>query len=324
MNPRALVTGANGFIGRHLVRHLLDNGWDVAAASRRPLPGPADLEYVPSPDLSDSNGWSTVVQQPFDALIHLAGRVHVMRDDPAQTLARNMAINADGTERLALAAEAAGVRRFILVSSVKVYGDRRHRSGPLRATDPASPDDAYGISKLCAEQRLLSICGKSSRMDAVIIRPTLVYGPGVKANFHSMMRWVELGLPLPLGAVHNRRSMIYVGNLNSLIRTAALSERAPGGTFLAADATDVSTSQLLTSIATAMKRPSRLIPVPVPLLRLAARLTRQPAVARRLLDDYRVDVGQTMQQLRWTPPHSWREGLAATVTSYLESKKAGQ
>lgn len=288
----ALVTGANGFVGRALVPHLESAGWAVRPATR------ADVGAI-GPDTD----WRPLLEG-IDAVVHLAARVHVMRDRAAEPEREFDMTNHQATARLAAQADAAGVRRFVFLSSIKVHGDVSDRA--LGAADTPRPTDAYGRSKLAAE-RALADAAKS--MSVVVLRPPLVYGPGVKGNFRAMMEAIRRGWPLPLGAIGNRRSLIYVGNLADAIRAAL---DAPPGTYLPSDRDDVSTPELIRRTAAALHRPARLVPVPPRILRALARLAGKTAAIERLLGSLTVDGALP----GWDPPFTMEEGLAATAERF--------
>ena len=213
-----------------------------------------------------------------------------------------------GTLNLARQAAAAGVRRFVFVSSIKVNGEVTQLGRPFTADDAPAPLDAYGVSKMEAEEGLRAIASQTG-MEVVIVRPALVYGPGVKANFAAMMRWLRRGVPLPLGAIHNQRSLVALDNLVDLIVTCLTHPAAANQTFLVSDGEDVSTTELLRRMGQALSRPARLIPVPVSWLKLAAAMVVKPDVAQRLCASLQVDIEKTRRLLGWTPPLSLDEGL---------------
>lgn len=290
---RVLVTGANGFVGRALLPRLEEVGWSVRPATRAET-GAIGPETDWRPLLAD-----------IDAVVHLAARVHVMRDRAADPERAFDEVNHLATVRLAAQAAGSGVRRFVFLSSIKVHGDASDH--PLAASDPPAPTDAYGRSKLAAEHALADIgADRDSAMSIVVLRPPLVYGPGVKGNFLAMMRAIDRGLPLPLGSLSNTRSLIYVGNLADAIRAAL---DGPPGTYLPSDREDVSTPTLIRRTAAALGRPARLFPVSPVLLRgLAAAVGKGAAVAR-LTGSLTVDGALP----GWQPPFSVTDGLAATA-----------
>lgn len=243
------------------------------------------------------------------SVIHLAARVHVMAEAAADPLAAFRAINTEGTLALARQAASAGVRRFLLVSSIKVNGESTRAGQPFTAHQDVQPADPYGRSKWEAELRIRELA-RETGLEFVIVRPPLVYGPGVKANFAAMMRAVQRGLPLPLASVtQNRRSLVALDNLVDLLITCIDHPSAANQTFLASDGEDLSTSDLLRRIGQAVNRPARLFPIPVPVLKVGAALLGKQGAAQRLLDNLQVDISHTRETLGWTPPITVDEGL---------------
>lgn len=253
-------------------------------------------------------------------MVHAAARVHVMKETASDSLAEFRRVNVDGTLNLARQAAAAGVRRFIFISSIKVNGESSQPGQPLRADDSPAPQDAYGVSKHEAEQGLRQLAAATG-MEVVVIRPVLVYGPGVKANFHSMMRWLQRGVPLPFGAVCNRRSLVSLANLVDLVVTCIDHPRAANQTFLASDGDDVSLTQLLRALGLALGRPARLLPVPAGLLRGAVLLIGRRDLAQRLFGTLQVDIEKNRQLLGWYPPCTLEQGLNMTARSFLGARR---
>lgn len=298
-----LITGASGFVGRRLVERLRPTYPGLTAAVRQsPAPGETAVG-----DIHADTDWSSVLCGR-QCVIHTAARVHVMRDETADPLATYRRVNVAATLNLARQAAAAGVKRFIFLSSIKVNGEQTCLGRPFTADDTPAPEDAYGISKWEAEQGLQQLAAETG-MELVIIRPPLVYGPGVKGNFASMIKLVAKGLPLPLGAVHNQRSLVALDNLVDLIITCIDHPAAANQVFLAGDGQDLSTTELLRGVALAMGRPSRLIPVPPFLLMLGATLLGKKAVAQRLLGSLQVDISKNRERLGWVPPLAPADGL---------------
>ncbi len=308
-----LVTGASGFVGRHLCRSLLEDGHEVRAAVRDPASAPPGVAVVAVGEIGAGTDWAAAVDG-VETVVHLAARVHVTSDAAADPLAEFRRVNVAGTEVLARAAAAAGVRRLVLLSSIKVNGEATTTT-PFREDDPPAPQDPYGVSKLEAERRLRAVAGETG-LEATIVRPPLVYGPGVKANFLRLLRLVDRGLPLPLAAIDNRRSLVGVRNLCDLIGRCAVDPRAAGEVFLAGDGADVSTPDLIRRIAAALGRPARLFAVPPALLVGLGRLTGRGAAVERLRGSLQVDIAKARRVLDWTPPVTLDDELAATAAAY--------
>ncbi len=297
------VTGASGFVGSSLCRLLAASGHRLKRVVRKS----AGTQAIAIGDLGTFTKWSDVVSG-CDVVVHLAARVHVMNDTVADPLAEFRKVNVDATLALAAEAAQAGVKRFIFISSVKVNGEHTRPGHPFRADDIPAPHDPYGISKMEAEAGLRAIAQQTG-MQVVIIRPPLVYGPGVKANFASMVQWLQRGVPLPLGAIDNRRSLVALDNLVDLIVTCIDHPAAANQTFMVSDGEDVSTTDLMRRMAAALGRPARLIPVPQRMLELGAALIGKQEVARRLFFSLQVDMSHTCQLLGWKPPVSLDDGL---------------
>jgi nucleoside-diphosphate-sugar epimerase len=307
-----VVTGANGFVGSHLCRALQSQGMAYRAVVREGVqasPGTAGLVRLPS--LDAHTDWTTALQGAT-TVIHLAARVHQVQDTSADPLQAFRATNLHATLQLARCAQKMGVQRFIFVSTVKVLGEETAPDQPFRAGDPALPLDAYATSKHEAEQALRALVAGGS-MELVIVRPPLVYGPGVRANFASLVRVVRRGIPLPLACVHNLRSLVGIDNLVSLLLRCTQHADAGGQNFLVSDGHDLSTPDLVRQLATALGQPARLWPVPLAGLQLAARLTGRQAAVQRLCSSLQVDISATCQGLQWAPPVSVAEGLRRMV-----------
>lgn len=312
---RILITGANGFVGRCLSTRLIAQGHQVIAVVRRDAaelpPGIAEVRVVA--DIGPDTDWTGLLEG-IDAAIHLAARVHVMRDAAADPLARFRQVNVLGTEHLARAAARAGVRHFIYLSSVKVHGETSPDGMPFTESMVPAPEDAYGVSKLEAEQALATIAAATG-LGLTVFRPPLVYGHGVRANFERLVNAVRRGIPLPFGAVRNRRSLVYVGNLADAIASSLLKPEAFGQTFLVSDGPAVSTAELIRGIADALQRKPRILNIPTGLLKLAGNFAGKRAEVQRLLGNLVVDDSHLRNRLGWHPPFSLREGLEATVSS---------
>lgn len=254
-----------------------------------------------------------------DTVFHLAARVHVMHDTSADPLLEFRRANVQGTLQLARQAAALGVRRFVFVSSIKVNGEQTAPGRPFRADSTPAPVDPYGISKHEAERELLRLGGETG-LQVAIVRPPLVYGPGVKANFRAMMKWLVRGVPLPLGAVANRRSLVALENLVDLLVLCAQHPQAPGQVFLASDGEALSTAELLRRLGRALGRPARLLPVPPALLAAALRLLGKRDFVHRLLGSLEVDNSAAREHLGWKPPLSVDAALTQAAQAYLREE----
>jgi len=303
-----LVTGASGFVGQAVCRQAAARGLRVRAVVRDAYPEIDGVAFAKVPGLDAATDWTSALAD-CRSVVHAAARVHIMSDTASDPLAEFRRVNVQGTLQLARQAAAAGVRRFVFVSSVKVHGESTTPGHPFTAHDTPAPEDPYGISKLEAEQGLRQIAAETG-LEVAIVRPPLVYGPGVKANFASLLRWLGRGRPLPLGAVHdNRRSLVALDNLVDLLLACADHPAAAHQTFLVSDGEDLSTTALLQRMGQALNRPVRLLPVPPALLRLGALVLGKSDVAQRLLGSLQVDIGHTRATLGWSPPISVDEGL---------------
>lgn len=303
---KVLVTGASGFVGTPLVATLRRHGWSVVSAVRYTSGAEREGVHVVG-DIDARTDWRTALDG-CDCVIHLAARVHVMDDDADDPLAAYRETNVSGTLNLARQAVESGVRRFVFLSSIKVNGEASLPGQPFTPDDRPNPEDGYAISKYEAEQGLQELASRSD-MDVVIIRPPLVYGPGVKANFRSMMNWLATGIPLPFGALHNRRSLVGVDNLVDLIRVCLTHPAAANQVFLVSDGEDVSTAELLRRTAVAMGKKARLLPLPGSLLEWVAHVLGKGKLAQRLCGSLQVDISKTKERLNWTPPVGVDEGL---------------
>lgn len=303
---KVLLTGATGFLGGALLRRLVQEGHVVTAVARRPVILPEADELL----VSDLGGNHSLLEQltGHGVVIHAAARAHVMKDESVEPLAEYRRVNVEGTMRLAEQAALAGVKRFIYISSIKVNGESTHSDSCFKASDQPAPEDAYGASKYEAEKTLMGLA-MATGMEVVIIRPPLVYGPGVKGNLASLFGMLRRGVPLPLGAIHNRRSLIGIDNLVDLIMRCMAHPAAANRVFLASDGDDVSTTRLLKTAAFSMGLVPRLIPVPERLLWWGASLLQKKAMARRLLGSLQVDISDTCRLLDWVPPYTFEQGL---------------
>jgi nucleoside-diphosphate-sugar epimerase len=299
-----LVTGANGFVGQAVCRALVAAGQPVLGAARQQVALPDGAARRPSPSLAPDADWSQALRGA-KAVVHLAARVHVMHDAAHDPLAEFRSANRDGTLALARQAAAQGVGHFVFMSSIKAAGEES--LGRPLGPDDQGACDPYGISKLEAEQALRALSDETG-MAITVLRPPLVYGPGVKGNFRSLIKLVDRGLPLPLACVANRRALIGVGNLADAVRAALA---APGGfrILTPSDAECLSTPDLVRRLAAALGRPARLVPVPVGLMRLAGAVTGKSAAVQRLTQSLEVDKS-CMETMGWAPPFTLDQGLA--------------
>ena len=307
-----LVSGARGFVGSALVARLAREGVETRACVRRDDASmPNGVHTVQFGDLTANTDWSRALTG-VGVIVHAAARVHVMDDTATDPLTEFRRVNVQGTLHLARQAEAAGVRRFVFISSIKVNGEATELGMPFSADDLPAPLDPYGVSKMEAEQGLREIAAQTG-MEVVIIRPPLVYGPGVKANFAALMRTVQLGWPLPLGAVHNRRSLVALDNLVDFIVTCTTHPQAANQTFLVSDGHDLSTTELVRGLARAAGVPARLLPLPVLALQAGAALLGKGDAVQRLCGNLQVDISKARSLLGWVPPVSVDEGLRRAV-----------
>lgn len=308
---KLLITGATGFVGRALCMGFSLRQYDLTAIVRAKdarLDGCLTRVIV----ASERTDWPHVFSG-VDVVIHLAARVHIMQEETKDPLTEFRKVNVDGTLNLARQAAAAGVKRFVFISSVKVNGESTQARHMFTENDIPSPQDAYGQSKYEAECGLRQIA-EASGMEVVIIRPPLVYGPGVKANFAALMRVVRRGWPLPLGAVHNRRSLVFLDNLVDFIEVCISHPQAANQTFLVSDGHDLSTPDLVRGLARAGGVMARLIPVPVWALRAGAALVGKSSAIERLCGSLQVDISKARNVLGWTPPVAVEQGLLSTMS----------
>lgn len=318
MSRSVFLTGATGFVGGAVLHRLVTEDVSVIAALRE---GSQTLDRnVPCFHFGslEATSWKEALAG-VDVVVHCAARVHVMNDNETDPLAAFRAVNVQGTLNLALGAVEAGVRRFVFISSIKVNGEGTAPGQPYTAQDVPAPADPYGVSKLEAEQGLLALAAKTG-LEVVIIRPVLVYGPGVKANFLNMMRWLDKGVPLPFGAINNARSLVALENLVDLIVTCIEHPAAANQTFLVSDGEDLSTTQLLRRMAAALGKRAHLLAVPGGLLSAVANLLGKKSLSQRLCGSLQVDISKTRSLLQWTPPVSVDKALTAVATHYLEHK----
>ena len=313
MKRRILVTGASGFVGQALVAHLvgLDSNEVVAMMRASPANRLAGARYVAAGDMTAGRlGAATL--EGVEVIVHAAARVHVLNDDKAKSAIEFDRVNVTATLELAHQAVAAGVRRFVFLSSIGVNGVQTDIGKPFTEADPPNPHNPYADSKLKAEQGLL-LLSEQSGLELVIIRPPLVYGPGVRANFAALMRAVQRGWPLPLACVHNLRSMVAMDNLLSFIATCVDHPQAANTTFLVSDGQDISSPDLVRGLAQALGVAARLVPVPVSALQFVGRALGRGDVIQRVCGNLRVDISKARRVLAWQPPVSMNEGLRRAV-----------
>jgi nucleoside-diphosphate-sugar epimerase len=314
---RILVTGASGFIGTRLHARLLIEGFDVTAAFRHPPPPSIDRRIRPVVvgNIDKRTDWTQALSDA-EVIIHLAARVHVMQEHAADPLKAYREVNVDGTARLAKCAAEAGARRFIYLSSVKVHGEENEFA--YTELHPPCPEDGYGISKREAELELAGIAAHGA-MEHVVIRPPLVYGPGVKANFLALLKLIDYDMPLPLASITNRRSFIYLENLVDCLVNCVAHPAAAGRTYLVSDGQDLSTPELVRLIADSLNRRARLFPFPQSLLQLTGCLLGRRQTVNRLLRSLTVDISRIKREIGWTPPFSPKTGLLNTAQWFKES-----
>lgn len=320
---RMLITGANGFVGRVLCDAALVRGFDVKAATRTSCPFNDRfndrIESAVVGAVDGATDWTTALQG-VDVVIHLAARVHVMREEAMDPLAEFRRVNTAGTVHLARTAVAAGVKRLVYVSTIKVNGEETPPGRRYSELDSPAPQDPYGVSKWEAEQALRSLALESG-LQVAIVRPPLVYGAGVKGNFAQMLQAVARGIPLPFAAVNNRRDLLYVGNLVEALLVCASHPAAAGQTFLLSDGEPVSTPELLRRLAQALGVADRVFPFPPVLLKLAGKLAGRTAQIERLLGSLQIDSGKIRRELDWQPPYSLEQGLRDTVAGNASTKR---
>lgn len=310
-----LVTGANGFVGSALCSRMQQRGIAYLPVMRTGMATACRKACVK--EIHPLTDWSAELKE-VNAILHLAARVHLLHDSSPDPLRDYRLVNVDATLNLARQAAAAGVRRFVFLSSIKVNGESTDIR-PFSEADVPAPIDPYGISKYEAEQGLLALAQQTG-LEVVIIRPPLVYGPGAKANFLQLMRWVHRGIPLPLASVDNRRSMIFVSNLVDFILCCLTHEAAGGHTFLVSDNHDVSVADLIRHLSIAMGKRSPLFPFPSRMLEHVARLTGRKDVVTRLLSSLQVDIQCAQSVLNWKPSYTFEAGIEKTVRHFLQAE----
>ncbi|MBD8617112.1 SDR family oxidoreductase [Pseudomonas putida] len=315
-----LITGASGFVGAAVAARLVQLGCPTtrAAVRRAYTQLPPGVEGCVVTTLAADTDWTSALAG-IDSVVHAAARVHVMRESATDPLAAFRRVNVEGTLNLARQAAQAGVRRFVFISSIKVNGEVTEPGRPFRADDEPAPQDDYGVSKLEAEVGLRALA-EATGMEVVIIRPVLVYGPGVRANFQALLRLVNNGVPLPFGKTANRRSLVALDNLADLVCTCLEHPAAANQTFLVSDGEAVSTAGLVRAMATALGKKPRLLDVPLPWMSRVAQALGQGAVTQRLFDSLEVDIDKNRQLLGWQPSTRMADALAATARPYVEAR----
>ena len=317
---RALVTGANGFIGSALCRHLSELGWKIRAAVRGRTPpslGSAACEYCSVGDIHGQTDWESALND-IEVVVHLAARVHVLRERAQNPLAEFIRVNTAGTERLASQAAFLGVRRLVYVSSIAVNGQSTRPGQMFAEEDDPRPADPYGLSKLGAESVLSAIAARSA-LEVVIIRPPAVYGPDLRGHLRTLLSYVHRGIPLPLANIRNRRSFISLDNLCRFLSLCSTHPSAVGQTFLLADERAISTPELYTLLSEGMGRRPRLYPLPEPVLRFSCSLCGLQNIHRRLCHSLVIDCGKATRVLDWHAPNSVEDGLERTAKWYIQN-----
>jgi len=316
---KVLITGATGFVGKALCKRILAGGWHIRVTVRSVKNMtilPSGVEVVQIKSIDPDTDWSKALSG-VDAVIHLAARVHQMKENKEDPEEAYQCMNVKVTRVLAEASSNAGIKRFLFLSSVKAMGEATHPGEAWNESSPCLPHDAYGRSKFDAE-KVLNDIGHRTGMDVVILRLPLVYGPGVKANMARLFSVVNRGVPLPLGMGNNSRSLLFIGNLVDAIRVSLEHPNAAGQTYLISDGEDLSTPELIRRIAQGLGRSARLFSFPPLLLRMVGRLTGKTAMVDRLLNSLVIDSSKIFRELNWIPPYSIEQGLAETAKGCLD------
>lgn len=312
-----LVTGANGFVGRALCECAVRQGCRVKGAVRTACMLPLGVEQVAVGAVNEETGWAAALQD-VEVVIHLAARAHVMDETAVDPLAEFRRVNTEGTERLARCAAASGVKRLVYVSTIKVNGEQTLEGQKFTEADPPAPQDPYAVSKWEAEQILHRMASETG-MEVVIVRPPLVYGPGVKGNFLRLLTAVSRGIPFPLASVNNKRSLIYVGNLAEALIACAVHPAAAGNTYLVSDGEDTSTPALIRLIASCLGKHARLHPFPIIGLQLLGKISGKSAAIERMVGSLCVSSSLIHKELGWKPVYSLQQGMQATGHWYSHS-----
>ena len=316
---KVLVTGATGFVGRTVIEALIaDKDYEPVAATRNCNSiFSKNIQIILMGDLDPSNSWNDSFEN-VQVVIHTAARVHIMKDPELDPITEYRRVNVDGTLKLAQEAAMAGVKRFIFLSSIKVNGESTLLNQPFTEMDEPHPIDPYGITKYETENALFEL-SKETGMEVVCIRPPLVYGPGVRANFLNMMKWLHKGIPLPFGAINNKRSLVSVDNLASLILTCIKHPKAANEVFLAGDNESLSTSELLIRVAACMDKSTFLIPISERVIETSLNLIGKSDIAVRLCSSLQVDISKSKSVLDWTPPMGVDQGLKKVVQHFVKT-----
>ena len=316
---KILVTGANGFVGRALCVEAVVRGMQVRGGVRHQCDLPTGVERFIVGEINENTNWQGALNG-CDVVVHLAARVHVMRESAKNPLEEFRRVNVQGTEHLARSAVASGVKRFVYVSSIKVNGEETLGGKSYAERDMPMPQDAYGISKWEAEQALHRVAEETG-LEVVIVRPPLVYGAGVKGNFAQLLSVLARGIPLPLASIKNHRDLIYVGNLVDALVACATHSNAAGQTYLVSDGEGVSTPDLIRNLANALGKSNVVFPFPISVMRFCAGLFDKSSALDRLTQSLQVDSSKISKELGWQPPYTMQQGLRATADWYLAERK---
>ena len=316
---KILVTGANGFVGRALCVEAVVRGMQVRGGVRHQCDLPAGIERLIVGEINENTNWQRALNG-CDVLVHLAARVHVMRESAKNPLEEFRRVNVQGTEHLARSAVASGVKRFVYVSSIKVNGEETLGGKSYAERDMPTPHDAYGTSKWEAEQALHRVAEETG-LEVVIVRPPLVYGAGVKGNFAQLLSVLARGIPLPLASIKNHRDLIYVGNLVDALVACATHSNAAGQTYLVSDGEGVSTPDLIRNLASALGKSNLVFPFPMSVMRFCASLLGKSSAVDRLTQSLQIDSSKIRKELGWQPPYTMQQGLKATADWYLAERK---